>query len=347
MNLIMFSKQSQKLLEIASRKKYIKGLVNNPFYEDLLKETWFLPNEAKITQRLWHVRNNTTEIQKCQICTRSVLWYPSKGQYREYCSITCKAGAPQVREKIKQTCLEKYGAEHNWCSGTQSREKYKQTILNKYGVDNVSKNKKIREKQKQTCLRNWGATSPMQSKQVRERFKQTMLTRYGVEHALQKHLSQFCLEKIKDYNWLYHQYIVRKRTVSDIASELGIDYSSLANYLRRFNFVIRQTQPYSFKAIRWLEQIMDEQNVFIQHARNIGEYKIPNTRFRVDGYCQKTNTIYEFYGDYWHGNPIKFESDIDIFTGISAGELYQSTLKREEKIRLFGYNLITMWESLK
>jgi len=40
---------------------------------------------------------------------------------------------------------------------------------------------------------------------------------------------------------------------------------------------------------------------YIQHAGNAGEFKIPETRFTVDGYAADTNTIYEFHGCFWHG----------------------------------------------
>jgi len=35
-------------------------------------------------------------------------------------------------------------------------------------------------------------------------------------------------------------------------------------------------------------------------------FKFGNKTIRVDGYDPQTNTVYEFYGDYWHGNPNKF-----------------------------------------
>lgn len=55
----------------------------------------------------------------------------------------------------------------------------------------------------------------------------------------------------------------------------------------------------------------------------------------MDGYCQKTNTIYEFHGDMWHGNPRIFESDIccSPFSDLTAGRLYQKTIERENLIR--------------
>jgi len=61
-------------------------------------------------------------------------------------------------------------------------------------------------------------------------------------------------------------------------------------------------RPYSKKAITWLEGIINKEKIFIQHAENGGEYRIPNTNYRADGYCNKTNTIYEFNGDVYHEN---------------------------------------------
>ena len=39
----------------------------------------------------------------------------------------------------------------------------------------------------------------------------------------------------------------------------------------------------------------------IQHVGNDGEYRIPNSRYTVDGYHATTNTVYEFQGCFWHG----------------------------------------------
>ena len=60
---------------------------------------------------------------------------------------------------------------------------------------------------------------------------------------------------------------------------------------------------YSKCQIKWLDFISTYNQIKIQHAENGGEYKIPNSRLKTDGYCQETNTIYEFHGDFWHGNP--------------------------------------------
>ena len=115
--------------------------------------------------------------------------------------------------------------------------------------------------------------------------------------------------------------------------------------MNKHEIEIRYTVGYSIKAIQWLEEIMKEEQIFIQHAGNVGEYSIPGTRFKVDGYCKETNTCYEFHGVYWHGHPSKFSpTDINPVNKKTYGELYQKTLERDQKIRDLGYNLVVMWE---
>lgn len=103
---------------------------------------------------------------------------------------------------------------------------------------------------------------------------------------------------------------------------------------------------FSDAQMRWLESIMESENILIQHALSpSGEYKIPGVG-KVDGFCQETNTVYEFHGDFWHGNPNKFNShDTNPVSGKNYGELYQKTLERDQRIRDMGYNLVTKWET--
>ena len=105
---------------------------------------------------------------------------------------------------------------------------------------------------------------------------------------------------------------------------------------------------YSKKAIMWLTEIAEKENIVIQHAENNGEYNIPGTNYKADGYCKETNTIYEFYGDAFHGNLTKFNKN-DLChpydKNITAQQLYEYTLQREQVIKQLGYNLISIWES--
>jgi len=80
-------------------------------------------------------------------------------------------------------------------------------------------------------------------------------------------------------------------------------------------------------------------------------YKIKNRQVligtkQVDGLNKKSNTIYEFLGDYWHGNPKKFNSNqMNELCKSPFGKLYLNTIKRFDLLKRMGYNIKYIWES--
>jgi hypothetical protein len=110
-----------------------------------------------------------------------------------------------------------------------------------------------------------------------------------------------------------------------------------------------KSRSYSKEAIKWLDYVANQSNppTVIKHAENGGEYAIryrSNTYF-ADGYCAETNTVYEFHGSYWHGDPTVYQRGKILHTGLTAGQLYDETIERENIIKSLGYNLVVMWES--
>ena len=106
------------------------------------------------------------------------------------------------------------------------------------------------------------------------------------------------------------------------------------------------SNQYSKKAIKWLEYISSKNNIKIQHAENIGEKYIFG-KTKVDGYCEENNTVYEFHGDFWHGNPSLYNQEqIHPRNGKKFGELFKKTLHKELKIRNLGYNYVCIWENI-
>ncbi|CAB4196517.1 SSL2 DNA or RNA helicases of superfamily II [uncultured Caudovirales phage] len=74
--------------------------------------------------------------------------------------------------------------------------------------------------------------------------------------------------------------------------------------------------------------------------------KINEHKFFVDGYSEETNTIYEYNGDYWHGNLELYNpKDIHPKIGISFKELYDKTESKRKIFQSAGYNVISVWES--
>ncbi|XP_062620655.1 uncharacterized protein LOC134282247 [Saccostrea cucullata] len=113
---------------------------------------------------------------------------------------------------------------------------------------------------------------------------------------------------------------------------------------------------YSKISIQWLEWLMEKSRqrgnpLSISHALNGGEYHVPGTNYRCDGFVQSPNgkgTIYEFYGCVFHGCPSCFPEDRNYTkhpsTNQTIKELYDMTINREKEPKNLGYSMVTIWE---
>lgn len=299
-------------------------------------ETAFLPLTSTITQRLYHVRNDLFEIPKCQNCgINECKWFNcyKPARYARFCSNECVNKSEKVKEKRKNTMLNEYGSETPFGS-KQIQEKSKETRIKKYndpfysnkeqakitnieryGVENALSAPKVREKITNTLIEKYNATNPFQINEIKFKIRQTNIKRFGTEFYVQS--EDFKNKSDKSRDLLYEIHSSKFKTA------------------------------FSRKAITWLETIMTEQNIFIRHAQNIGEFKIPGLKIYVDGFCEQNNTVYEFHGDAFHGNPKKYSPETKCHPfnkEITAEQLYSRTLNREQIIKDAGYNIITMWE---
>jgi hypothetical protein len=131
------------------------------------------------------------------------------------------------------------------------------------------------------------------------------------------------------YDYSSVEYKTAIINVSIICKEHGIFNQTPNNHLKGQECYKCNESNFSKEQIKWLTFIEKKENIKIQHAKNDGEYKIPKTKYKADGYCKETNTIYEYHGDYWHGNPTIFNpNDINKKVNKRFGELYENTLKK-------------------
>jgi hypothetical protein len=105
-------------------------------------------------------------------------------------------------------------------------------------------------------------------------------------------------------------------------------------------------KQFSKISIDWLESFAKDNNVYILHGANEGEFLIPNSRFKADGYCKETNTIFEFHGCFWHGCLKCFpnQNEENRLLKKTYGELYESTFKKKQWIFSQNYNYVEIWE---
>lgn len=74
--------------------------------------------------------------------------------------------------------------------------------------------------------------------------------------------------------------------------------------------------------------------------------KLNNKLLKPDAIDFENKIVWEFYGDFWHGNPQKYNAeDINCINKTSFGKLFKITLEKEKMFKKNGYKIISIWES--
>ena len=195
----------------------IEGKYNKDIYEYLINR---YNDSSSLKETLYRIYKGIEYHPTCPICNRPLTFRNNK--FFTFCSSKCAQSSSETRNKIKEscirkygvdnprkskevqektkrTCIERYGVEHPWQT-KECQEKIRQTCIERYGVDSSLKSKEVREKIKQTCIERYGVDNPAKSKEVQEKTKQTCIERYGMDNPfgnseVREKIKQTCIER--------------------------------------------------------------------------------------------------------------------------------------------------------
>ena len=102
-----------------------------------------------------------------------------------------------------------------------------------------------------------------------------------------------------------------------------------------------RTSGWSVGVHLWLEYVKCSDGLKVQNIHNGKELRLSRHGVRVDGYCASTQTVYGFFGCYWHGHSCL----PDIGSDLQQEMLTQTRLCFQYTLEL-GYDLEVMWELL-
>lgn len=157
-----------------------------------------------------------------------------------------------VQDKVSNTFIEKIGVPRPLCLA-KNREKAEETRLALYGVRHPLQDSNIKEKVRQSMVNNHGVDWAMQSPKVRQKAYNTNLEKYGVQHTTQR---RDIVDKIRQ-TWIENGYISKpEKEVKDFIQSLGV-----------------KTEK---------------------------RYMGGNPGFEIDIVCPDLGVAFEFNGDYWH-----------------------------------------------
>jgi hypothetical protein len=86
---------------------------------------------------------------------------------------------------------------------------------------------------------------------------------------------------------------------------------------------------------------------FLDYVKiDVSNRQICISQRKVDGIDLKNKIVYEFLGDYWHGNLNKYNSsDYNKTCKKTFGELYNDTIIKFTKLKNLGYTIKYIWET--
>ena len=135
----------------------------------------------------------------------------------------------------------------------------------------------------------------------------TMMEKYGVafnsqrldkKHIWSKPKIPLSIHtKLTDYDWMNTEYNIKKRSLTDIASELDVYYSTVAEYCNKFGFIIRPT------SLRSLEEIQ-----IIEYIKSLGCNQVEESNRTIispkelDIFIPQLNLAFEVNGLRWHSH---------------------------------------------
>jgi len=180
---------------------------------------------------------------------------------------------------------------------------------------------------------------------------------YG-NHITQKQGCPFCSGRFMDtalfiekaqnkhgeeYDYRNVEYTKSNRNVIIICNKTKLEFHQTPNsHLIGSKCPCCSPSRYSRKAVQYLDFMASYHKINIQHKLNGGELYIKP--YYMDGFSEEINTIYEFNGTVYHGDPRLCAPSHHNYLGHNYGELYENTLKKAQFIKDSGYKLVVMWE---
>jgi hypothetical protein len=162
-----FNKNKIKLVESSLSKIYpklVESINNTVKFDSIFPEkVYFYLNDLKSRPICNHCNYNTVSFDTF-----------SKG-YHNFCSIKCSSNSDEKKNKIKETCIYKYGVEN---IGMITREKALLTMVEKYGA-HIATTDVYKEKYKNTCLQKYGEEHIFKTEDFKTKMKKLFLVRYG------------------------------------------------------------------------------------------------------------------------------------------------------------------------
>lgn len=230
----------------------------------------------------------------CPICGKPTRSLGFNG-YKKYCSNKCASNSKEVKEKIKQTNLKKYGTE-NVAQVPEIKDKIRNTV----------KSEECQTKIKQTNLEKYGTEWPNQNEEIKKIGVETNIAKYGKDYAVQntkktwesrkKYIEDFekendCIEKYKLVDKYGQGWLCLKLNQLEYKGIKFIPNTEVPK-IEEYSKSIGNASHKEKEVVEFIKSIYN--GIIIENTKKI------ISPYELDIYLPDKNLAIEFNGTYFH-----------------------------------------------
>lgn len=246
---------------------------------------------------------NQSEIKKQQILITQQKRYGGNPAQNE-----------TIKEKRKQTNIKKYGVRTPLLND-EIKLKTQKTMENKYGVYYALQSQEIKNKWIETNIKKYNVKYPLESEDIQQKIIQTNIKKYGTpyvvcsdfvkkkvtetikqkyncDHISQKNISPEVLSILKNSTFLRTKHYEEKKSLSEIASELNVNVTTVYNYFKQHKIPINNF--FESKQQKSIQEFLS------QYVETISNYTLENSKLQIDIFVPSLKLGIEFCGLFWH-----------------------------------------------
>jgi hypothetical protein len=204
-------------------------------YPDLVKSiNSDIKFDSNFPEKVYFYLYDLESRPKCKHCLENMSPFDtfSKG-YHNYCSVKCSSNSIDKKNRIKDTCVLKYGVEN---IGSITRGQASETMNEKYG-GHISTTKQYKEKYKETCLERYSEEHIFKTEDFKTKTRDYFKKNYGEDWSTKnKEIIERILKTKKEkgiiYKWSDDELKDIKsyrRAVSYYTEKSYIEYKNIIN----------------------------------------------------------------------------------------------------------------------
>ena len=196
-------------------KRQFKYQIYNKYLQDKKSDIYqYIVNRfndsESFKESIYRIKYGIEKRPVCEECGNKLTFHGggAKDMFTRFCCTKCANNNELSKERLKATCLKKYG-ETNVAKSSYFKEKYIKHIQEKYQdntITNAFQAKEVKNKIKETTLKHWGVANYGSTKEHQNKLKSPNVVNKREATKRKNHTFNTSIPETKSYNLLKEKY---------------------------------------------------------------------------------------------------------------------------------------------